>query len=256
VSERPAERADRDAFARRWRERFEEFAELRDDDAGIAGWSTGGLQTRFRGFRRLFAAPAPGSRWLDVGCGAGTYSAWLAAGGAEVTGLDYSLSTLAKARSRLPGAIVLCAGDATRLPFADATFDGALCFGVLQAVSASAGVVREIARVLRPGAPLWIDALNGAALHARWREWRRRAAGKPPHLRYESARVLYEAMRDAGLVQVRRHWLPIAPGSLHRLQPWLETGVVRAALALPGLGACCAHSVLFHATKAPATVAA
>ena len=256
MSERPAEPADRDAFARRWRERFEEFAELRDDDAGIAGWSTGGLETRFRCFRRLCAAPAPGSRWLDVGCGAGTYSAWLAAGGAEVTGLDYSLSTLAKARRRLPEAVVLCAGDATRLPFADATFDGALCFGVLQAVSASAGVVSEIARVLRPGATLWIDALNGAALHAHWREWRRRAAGKPPHLRYESARVLYEAMRDAGLVQVRHHWLPIAPGPLHRLQPWLETGVVRAALALPGVGASCAHSVLFQATKAPATVPA
>ncbi|GIK84582.1 MAG: hypothetical protein BroJett026_00630 [Betaproteobacteria bacterium] len=241
---------ERDPFARRWRVRFESFAAARDDDAGIAGWSTSGLATRFRFFRRLCDPPAPGSRWLDVGCGAGTYSAWLAEAGAEVTGLDYSLVTLRKARTRLPASIRLCAGDATRLPFADGTFDGALCFGVLQAVSASDGVVREIARVLKPGATLWIDALNGTALHARTREWRRRLAGKPPHLRYESARRLARELRAAGLRDVRRHWLPIAPSRLQALQPWLETAAARAAFAtVLGAGALAAHSVLMRATK-------
>ena len=39
---------DGPSFESKWRERFEEFAELRDDDAGIAGWSPSGLETRFR----------------------------------------------------------------------------------------------------------------------------------------------------------------------------------------------------------------
>ena len=252
MSEEPGRQDD--AFARRWRQRFESFAAARDDDAGIAGWSTSGLETRFRFFRKLCTATLRGQAWLDVGCGAGTYSAWLAGQGARVTGLDYSLSTLHKAGARLPASIALCAGDATRLPFASATFDGALCFGVLQAVSDSASVVREIARVLKPGATVWIDALNRTALHARWREGRRRLAGRPPHLRYESAQRLVAALREAGFDDVERHWLPIAPSPLQTLQPWLETPLARAAFAgVPGVGRLAAHSVLVRATRAAAS---
>jgi SAM-dependent methyltransferase len=240
-----------DPFARRWRQRFESFASARDDDAGIAGWSTSGLETRFRFFRRLFPAPPPGTSWLDVGCGAGTYSAWLEAHGARVTGLDYSLATLAKARVRLPASVALCAGDATRLPFRDGAFDGALCFGVLQAVSATPAVVQELARVLRPGGSVWIDVLNASALHARAREWQRRRAGKPPHLRYESARILRDALGAAGFVDVATSWLPIAPARIRRVQPLLESAPALASLAtVPGLGPLLAHSVLAHATKA------
>ena len=41
-------------FEQEWRSRFIEFADLRDDDAGIAGWSTTGLDARFRFFRSLW----------------------------------------------------------------------------------------------------------------------------------------------------------------------------------------------------------
>src|SRR3990172_8994046 len=34
------------------------------------------------------AAPVPGERALDVGCGTGIYTAWLAAPGLDVAGLD------------------------------------------------------------------------------------------------------------------------------------------------------------------------
>src|SRR6266446_2035492 len=121
----PAEGLSRTRFEEEWRERFEEFATLREDDAGIAGWSLSGLETRFRFFRRLWHGAAPGSSYLDVGCGAGTYTRWLAEQGLQVIGLDYSQPTLKKARQRISPEIPLCAGDATRLPFADASFDGA-----------------------------------------------------------------------------------------------------------------------------------
>src|SRR5207237_423577 len=57
--------------------------------------------------------------YLDVGCGAGTYTRWLSDQGLQVVGLDYSQPTLKKARQRMSPGIPLCAGDATRLPFAD-----------------------------------------------------------------------------------------------------------------------------------------
>ena len=61
-------------FEKRWRGRFEDFGAQGDDDASIAGWSSTGLDARRRNFARLWRPGRPGARWLDVGCGAGTYT--------------------------------------------------------------------------------------------------------------------------------------------------------------------------------------
>ena len=244
----PPPDSDGPSFEARWRERFEEFAELRDDDAGIAGWSPSGLETRFRFFTRRWNDPPAAGLWLDIGCGAGTYSRWLHGRGLHTIGLDYSQPTLLKARARIPGEIALVAGDAMRLPFADGTFDGALCFGVLQAVSESAPLVREIARVLVPGAVLWIDALNRNGMAARLTELRRALRGKQRHLRYESARVLEGCLVDAGFIDIRRYWLPIAPARLQRMQPSLESKALVAVLdSLPVVGRLLSHSFVYSA---------
>lgn len=241
------------SFEAQWRERFEAFAQLREDDAGIAGWSASGLDTRFRFFRRLWTGAAEGSRWLDVGCGAGTYSRWLVDRQLSVVGLDYSQPTLDKARRRLPSTIALCAGDAMQLPFRDASFDGVLCFGVLQAVSETAPVVREIARVLKPGAMLYIDALNRDGLAARLTETRRRLRRKAPHLRYESAGRLARILEESGFGKVARHWLPIAPARLTALQPALESQAFMATLMkVPPAGRLLSHSIVCTATRRPA----
>ncbi len=246
----PASDTRRDSFEARWRERFEEFAELRDDDAGIAGWSPSGLDARFRFFTRRWQGAAPESLWLDVGCGAGTYSRWLAAQGMRAIGLDYSQPTLAKAQQRLRPEIALVAGDALRLPFPDATFGGALCFGVLQAVSESAPVVREIARILADGATLWIDALNRDGIATRVSEVRRRLRGKERHLRYESARALGLCLAESGFTDIRLHWLPLVPARLRGLQPLLESRLAVSALAsLPAAGALVSHSFAYSARK-------
>ena len=238
------------SFEAQWRERFEEFAALRDDDAGIAGWSASGLDTRFRFFRRLWSGAVAGSRWLDLGCGAGTYSRWLADRQLAVVGLDYSQLTLDKARLRLPATIALCAGDATRLPLRNAAFDGVLCFGVLQAVSDTSTVVREIARVLKPGAALYIDALNGDGLAARLSEANRKLRRKAPHLRYESAGQLSRALAESGFTNVERHWLPIAPARLAAIQPMLESSAFLATLSrVPLAGRLLGHSIVYKAMR-------
>jgi 2-polyprenyl-3-methyl-5-hydroxy-6-metoxy-1,4-benzoquinol methylase len=44
---------------------------------------------------------APGTRVLDIGCGVGRWSRWLAARGADVTGVDVSTTMIAEARRRV-----------------------------------------------------------------------------------------------------------------------------------------------------------
>ena len=234
-------------FEQRWRRRFERYAGMRDDDAGIAGWSTTGLAARVRHFARNWGGAAPGSLWADLGCGAGTYTRMLAGQGLRVVGTDYSGPTLAKAASR-GGAVGWVQADVTRLPFASGALDGALCFGVMQALSSSVPAFAEIARVVRPGGQLWVDALNRWCLpHLTAMLWRR-LRGRAYHLRYESPWRLRRSARALGLQEVRILWLPILPGRLQRWQPLVESQPFVAALRIvPLLGALLSHSFVLVA---------
>src|SRR5262245_23485640 len=102
---------------------------------------------------------APGRRMLDVGCGLGDDAAALArmaAPGGTVVGLDGSQAMIEAARQRHGGIAGLSfdVADAARLPFDDASFDACRIDRVLQHIADPAAVVRELARVLRPGGVL------------------------------------------------------------------------------------------------------
>ncbi|HWH29887.1 MAG TPA: class I SAM-dependent methyltransferase [Mycobacteriales bacterium] len=93
---------------------------------------------------------------LEVGCGAAQCARWLVRAGARVTAFDVSAGQLAEAR-RLDarsgtGVLRLVQADAQRLPFRDGAFD-VVCsaFGAVPFVADSAGVMAQVARVLRPG---------------------------------------------------------------------------------------------------------
>lgn len=92
---------------------------------------------------------------LEVGCGAAQAGRWLVAQGARVAAFDVSLGQLLVAREldRRTGLVVpTVQADAQRLPFRDAAFDVvASAFGAIPFVADSAGTMREVARVLRPG---------------------------------------------------------------------------------------------------------
>ncbi|MFZ5512301.1 MAG: class I SAM-dependent methyltransferase [Pseudomonadota bacterium] len=237
-------------FEARWRERFEEFAHAHDDDAGIAGWTPTGLDTRLRFFLRRAPRVTEHSCWLDAGCGAGTYSRYLASLGATVVGLDYSHATARKARSRSAGDCLWAVADVTRLPLRAAAFDGAICFGVTQALEQSDAAVRELAGSVRPGGEVWVDALNALCLPNLLRRMGRWLRGKPRHLRYESPRALCAAFREAGLIDLELAWMPILPGRFGRFQRWVETPLAKWLLRhVPGCGSFFCHAFMVKGRK-------
>lgn len=95
-----------------------------------------------------------GGRVLDAGCGNGFFfdaARELVPPTAELVGLDLSEAMLRLARQHHPH---LVRGDATRLPFADASFDTVLARSLLHHLPDPDAGAREIARVLRPGGEL------------------------------------------------------------------------------------------------------
>jgi SAM-dependent methyltransferase len=102
-----------------------------------------------------------GKKILEVGCGAAMCSRWLVRQGSRPVAFDLSGGMLRHARvgaDETGIAVPLVQADAQHLPFRDAAFDLAFtAFGAIQFVSDSARVMREVARVLRPGG-LWVFA--------------------------------------------------------------------------------------------------
>lgn len=104
-----------------------------------------------------------GRRVLEVGCGSAPCARWLAAQGAAPVALDLSGAMLRHAAALghatgLPVPLVQAGAEA--LPFADASFDLACsAFGAVPFVAEPDRVMREVARVLRPGGR-WVFAVN------------------------------------------------------------------------------------------------
>lgn len=119
----------------------------------------------------------PGQRVLDVGAGFGRHVYECARRGAEVVALDYAADEVVETANTLAAMVVageipdpadggrLAAalrGDATRLPFPDATFDVVITSEVLEHIQDDVAAIGEMVRVLKPGGrfaatvPAWL----------------------------------------------------------------------------------------------------
>lgn len=92
-----------------------------------------------------------GDRVLDLAAGTAVSTSELARSGAWCVAADFSVGMLLAGKAR---AVPKVAGDATRLPFSDQTFDAVtISFGLRNVVDREAAL-REMARVTRPGGRL------------------------------------------------------------------------------------------------------
>ncbi|MFC7502373.1 demethylmenaquinone methyltransferase [Nocardioides sp. CPCC 206347] len=111
--------------------------------------------------------PAYGDMVLDLAAGTGTSSQPFRDAGATVVPCDFSIGMLQVGKKQFPH-LPFTAGDGTKLPFRDATFDAVtISFGLRNIVDPRAGLA-ELRRVTKPGGRLVVCEFS----HPTWAPWR------------------------------------------------------------------------------------
>lgn len=169
-----------------------------------------------------------GKRALDLACGRGEVSLFLASRGARVVGLDRRAALFPAAASSAPHVepVTFVEGEAESLPFEDASFDVVFCRSALQYMDfprASA----EIERVLRPGGSLHlVHNLPGNAFARAFRALRPLLATRDEHRDYVRSIQGY-ASREQILLRFSR-FATVEERSYHLFR-FLTAGVDSAA---------------------------
>jgi malonyl-CoA O-methyltransferase len=137
------------------REGYDAWAACYDDDGNpliaLEGPAMGALY-----------GPVAGQPVLDVGCGTGRHTLALAREGAQVTALDQSPPMLALARAKVQGYPVTWLMHAlpAPLPLLPAVFVLTVLGLIAEHIPDLTGLLREVARVLRPGGRCLLSALH------------------------------------------------------------------------------------------------
>ena len=114
---------------------------------------TAGIQRSWRRSMVEAVAPRRGDLVLDLAAGTGCSSEPFGAHGATAVACDFSVGMLLQGKKDRPG-LPFVAGDGTRLPFLDDTFDAVtISYGLRNFVDPLAGL-KEMLRVTRPGGRL------------------------------------------------------------------------------------------------------
>jgi ubiquinone/menaquinone biosynthesis C-methylase UbiE len=110
-----------------------------------------------------------GKRVLDVACGSGRWLERLLRGGARSgVGVDVSLAMLASARAKAGLRDRLVRADGLRLPFASGIADLAVCSFALAHLRELGPLARELARVARPQADLFVTDVHPRGYARGW----------------------------------------------------------------------------------------
>jgi 2-polyprenyl-3-methyl-5-hydroxy-6-metoxy-1,4-benzoquinol methylase len=188
-------------------------------------------------------ALTPGSRVLEIGCGAGFLSVALAQRGLRVQAIDPAEAMVELARRHVleSGTAELLSvdlGDVCALAFEDASFDLAIALGVMAYLKRPGLAIQEMARVTRPGGHVIFTAANRAGLINLLEPWFNPALRpfmslvkgvlvrfglRPwsPNKALHSRRFIDEALASAGLVKTGGRTLGFGPFTFlhHRVLP-------------------------------------
>jgi 2-polyprenyl-6-hydroxyphenyl methylase/3-demethylubiquinone-9 3-methyltransferase len=121
-----------------------------------------GFRNELKYFRRIKAF-GPGVRLLDVGCGPGLFTEFMAQHGVDGTGIDIDPSLVATARTRLRERGLqtrFLVGRVEQLPYADRVFDVCIANSILEHAHDWEATLTEITRVLRPNGLLVFYTTN------------------------------------------------------------------------------------------------
>jgi 2-polyprenyl-3-methyl-5-hydroxy-6-metoxy-1,4-benzoquinol methylase len=141
-------------------------------------------------------SPGAGRRVLDVGCGGGDFLQRMRARGWHVVGVEPDPVAAARARD---ADLDVRDGSLADAAFPNDTFDAIVLSHVIEHVHDPIGLLRECARVLRPGGILQLmtpnlESVGHATFGADWR-----GLEPPRHLHVFSSRALSTCVRYAGL---------------------------------------------------------
>ena len=177
---------------------------------------------------------APGDRVLDVGAGFGRHVFECARRGADVVALDYAEDEVVQTRATLGGMVDageidlerfkgVLRGDATKLPFADGSFDVVITSEVLEHIQDDVAAIAEMVRVLKPGGhfaatvPAWFPEKISWMLSDEYHA----PKSEGGHVRIYSSTELSAKLRTAGLDLQGSH----RAHALHSPYWWLRCAV-------------------------------
>lgn len=141
--------ADRRAI---YDDRYAAWGAAEGTESNVAGSKRTAFALQLRSLARHLGAGQ--KRLLDVGTGWGYLLDVAAASGFDVHGIDTSAAAAYKTAERFPGRVIARSLEDAR--YADASFDVVTMTDVIEHVADPVGLMREVARVLRPGGLLFI----------------------------------------------------------------------------------------------------
>ncbi|MBP1152812.1 class I SAM-dependent methyltransferase [Methylocaldum sp. RMAD-M] len=190
---------------------------------------------------RNFAAPYPGARLLDVGCGNGTFLRLASRMGWEVHGLEPDPSAAAAARS---AGLQVQEGHLPDTHLPSDYFDAVILSHVIEHLHDPIRSLQEVYRILAPGGKLYACTPNlESPLHRRFtRHWR--GLEPPRHLVLFNLRSLVSVCRRSGFNPVAAHggsgsaaWITTASRNIEcGAAPWESASKLALVDRLRALG--------------------